>query len=46
MREEDDPGGVRALGGGDASGTHGVGPTQGCGVMTLDVSQLEISALS
>ena len=24
------PGGVRALGGGDASGTHGEGPTQGC----------------
>eukprot|EP00964_Phaeocystis_antarctica_P018609 scaffold10266_cov58-Phaeocystis_antarctica.AAC.4 len=25
------PGGVRALGGGDASGVHGEGPTQGCG---------------
>ena len=25
------PGGVRALGGGDASGMHGEGPTQGCG---------------
>ena len=25
------PGGVRALGGGDAIGSHGEGPTQGCG---------------
>ena len=25
------PGGVRALGGGDATSTHGEGPTQGCG---------------
>ena len=25
------PGGVRALGGGDGSGVHGEGPTQGCG---------------
>ena len=25
------PGGVRALGGGDAIGMHGEGPTQGCG---------------
>eukprot|EP00964_Phaeocystis_antarctica_P096873 scaffold63096_cov53-Phaeocystis_antarctica.AAC.4 len=25
------PGGVRALGGGDATGVHGEGPTQGCG---------------
>ena len=25
------PGGVRALGGGDAVGVHGEGPTQGCG---------------
>ena len=53
------PGGVRALGGGDASGMNGEGPTQGWGgraraertqnmlyiVVTLDVSQLEMSAL-
>jgi len=30
-REGYGPGGVRALGGGDASGMHGKRPTQGCG---------------
>ena len=30
-REECGPGGVMALGGGDAIGMHGEGPTQGCG---------------
>ena len=52
MREAVRPaGGVRALGGGDASGMHEEGPTQGwaraertvnmdCMVVTLDVSKL------